>query len=162
MGKALMGKPEVSSPLAVPSLGTVPESTGAFFTDLGNVVAFGSEVAGTSSLGDSTSVAGAEPRGALGFAGSLGSFALDAGGDEDGSFEAAVEAALALPGALTPELAERVGAVAASVELGLGSLPATLAAGALAAALKAIDAPTNTTMTASAQASHFLFCICPH
>ncbi|WP_411733205.1 hypothetical protein [Paeniglutamicibacter sp.] len=141
----------------------VPESTGAFFTDLGSVVALGLELAGTSSLGDAIAEPDVEVGAELRVEPvAFDPVALDAGGSDDGFFVVALVAVLSLLGALTFAPEEVAGVVAVSVALGLGSLPATLAAGVRAATLKAIDAPTKTTMTASAQASHFLFCICPH
>src|SRR5690606_1007414 len=97
IGIALVGNPEVSFPLAVPSLGTVPESTGAFSTDFGNVVTLGLALAGTSSLGDSIADPGAEVLGAFEDA---GAFVDDAGGSEDGSFAVAEvdSEELSLPG----------------------------------------------------------------
>ncbi|GAA1889646.1 hypothetical protein GCM10009715_39340 [Paeniglutamicibacter psychrophenolicus] len=161
IGMALVGNPEVSFPLAVPSLGTVPESTGAFFTDFGNVVTLGLVLAGTSSLGDSIAEPGAEVLGAFE---DLGALVEDAGGWDEGSFSvAAIDAeALSLPGTVTLGLAESVGPAALLDALGLGCTPACVAAGVRAATLNANEAPTSTTMTASAQASHFLFCIIPH
>ena len=50
IGKAPWGKPGVSLPLAVPSLGVLPEMAGARSTDLGRVVALAFGLAGTSSF----------------------------------------------------------------------------------------------------------------
>ncbi|MDQ0092553.1 hypothetical protein [Paeniglutamicibacter psychrophenolicus] len=139
----------------------MPESTGAFSTDFGNVVTLGLALAGTSSLGDSIADPGAEVLGAFEDA---GAFVDDAGGSEDGSFAVAEvdSEELSLPGTVRLGLAESVGPAALLDALALGSTPVLVAAGVRAATLNAMEAPTSTTMTASAQASHFLFCIFPH
>lgn len=51
IGRALDGKPATSFPFAVPLDGTFPVRAGTRSTDLGNVVAVGAAVAGTSSKG---------------------------------------------------------------------------------------------------------------
>jgi len=119
IGIALVGNPDVSFPLAVPSLGTVPESTGAFFTDFGNVVTLGLALAGTSSLGDSIADPGADVLGAFD---DVGALVDDAAGCEAGPVVAAEAEELSLPGTVTLGLAEPADPGALLKVLGVGSL----------------------------------------
>lgn len=168
-GNALVGNALVSLPLAVPDLGTDPESTGVFLTELGNVVAVGELSAGTSSLGASTEEAEADALVLVGDgANDPDAVAADeADMEADGDFagwvaELVGAEELERGEAVAPGLAPADGDALSADSLGVDAAPLWLAAGVRPETLKAIATPTRITTTVSAQATHFLFCICPH